>query len=235
MSDGAASPGSPAQRTPLRVAFADELEQLRLQVELMAVRVDQNLERMRTVLDSGDEHLVPVALTSDDEIDAMNVSLTERCYALLCREAPVATDLRFVVSVLRILSELERIGDLALRVIKQAPDQPLLLSNPATFDILEAMADHAIDCYRESLRAWATMDLGLATALATSNRSMDLYYERLMQEVLRIQGPDAVRIALATFYVGRSLERISDHASIVGARLRYLITGDPDHLNAEVR
>ena len=223
--------GSP----PIRQAFAEELEQLRLQVELMAVRVDQNLERMRDVLVSGEDLLVPLALACDDEIDAMNVSLTERCYALLRREAPVATDLRFVVSVLRILSELERVGDLALRVIKQAPDQQLLAANGSTFDILQAMAEHAIDRYRESLRAWATMDLGLATDLATSNRSMDLYYDRLMQEVLRVEGPDAVPIALATFYAGRSLERISDHAGIIGARLRYLITGDPAHLNAEVR
>jgi phosphate transport system protein len=220
---------------PSRIGFTEELEQLRLQVELMAIRVDQNLERMRDVLATGDESLVPVALASDDEVDAMNVSLTERCYAVLRREAPVATDLRFIVSVLRVLSELERVGDLALRVIKQAPDHALLSANRSTFDILQAMAEHAVDRYRDALRAWATMDLSLATELATTTRSMELYYERLMQDVMRIEGPNAVPIAVATFFAGRSVERISDHASIIGARLRYLITGDPDHLNAEVR
>src|SRR5688500_10129786 len=102
----------------LRQAFAAELEQLRLQVELMAIRVDQNLERMREVLRAGDRELAQRAIDADDDIDAMHVSLMERCYDLLRREAPVATDLRFVVSVLRILSELERIGDLSLRVDK---------------------------------------------------------------------------------------------------------------------
>ena len=121
---------------PMRTAFAAELEQVRLQVELMAVRVDQNLERMRDVLERGEVSVVELSFAADDEIDAMNVSLTERCYDLLRREAPVASDLRFVVSVLRVLSELERIGD---------------------------------------------------------------------------------------------------HAAIIGARLRYLLTGDPDHLAAEVR
>ncbi len=220
---------------PTRIGFTEELEQLRLQVELMAIRVDQNLERMRGVLASGDQSIVPIALASDDEVDAMNVSLTERCYAVLRREAPVATDLRFVVSVLRVLSELERVGDLALRVIKQAPEHALLSANRSTFDILRAMADHAVDRYRDALRAWATMDLNLATDLATTTRSMELYYERLMLDVMRIEGPNAVPIAVATFFAGRSVERISDHASIIGARLRYLITGDPDHLNAEVR
>ncbi len=220
---------------PVRQSFADELEQLRLQVELMAVRVDQNLERLRGVLESGEEALVAPSLQADDEIDAMNVSLTERCYDLLRREAPVASDLRFIVSVLRVLSELERIGDLALRVIKLAPEHDLIAAAPTTFDILVAMGEHVVDRYRLALRAWATMDLGLATELAVPSRAMDVFYERLMAELLRLQGPDAVRQAVAVFTAGRSIERIADHAAIIGARLRYLITGDPAHLTAEVR
>ncbi|HET6833960.1 MAG TPA: PhoU domain-containing protein, partial [Acidimicrobiales bacterium] len=106
---------------PLRSAFQAELDQLRLQVELMGVRVDQNLELMREALQSGDEHLMDQAFRSDDEIDAMHLSLLERCYQLLNREAPVASDLRFVVSVVRILSEFERVGDLSLRILKITP------------------------------------------------------------------------------------------------------------------
>ena len=219
----------------IRTAFTAELEQLRLQVELMAVRVDQNLERMRDVLERGDVDLVAVALLADDEIDAMNVSLTERCYDLLRREAPVASDLRFVVSVLRVLSELERVGDLALRVIKLAPEHDLIASNQPTYDILRAMADDAIDRYRDVLRAWATLDLMVATEPAAPGRSMDVFYERLLAELLRLAGPDAARVAITTFAAGRALERIGDHATIIGARLRYLLTGDPDHLAAEVR
>ncbi len=220
---------------PVRTAFTAELDQLRLQVELMGVRVDQNLERMRDVLCKGEVGAVALALVADDEIDAMNVSLTERCYDLLRREAPVASDLRFVVSVLRVLSEFERVGDLALRVIKLAPDHQLLAASEQTFDILMTMADGAIERYREALAAWAGLDLRRASELATSSRPMDLYFDRLMAEVLRLEGPDAVRIAVTTCYAGRSLERIGDHAAIIGARLRYLLTGDPNHLVAEVR
>jgi phosphate transport system protein len=220
----------------LRQTFTAELEQLRLQVELMAVRVDQNLEAMRDILLSGDPVIAQRAFTADDEIDSMNVSLTERCYELLRREAPVASDLRFVVSVLRVLSELERIGDLALRVHRTASEQhQLIASQPVAFDVLLAMADEAVDRFRTALRAWATLDLGLATELATASRTMDLFYERLMNEVVALDGHDAARVAVALFAAGRALERIGDHAGIIGARLRYLITGDPDHLAAEVR
>jgi phosphate transport system protein len=221
--------------TPVRKSFQEELDQLRLQVELMGVKVDHNLERLRAVLVVGDASAAAAAVACDDQIDAMNVSLTERCYELLAREGPVASDLRFIVSVLRILSELERIGDLALRVAKLQPDRHLWAGNAGTYDILVSMGDVAVEAYRDALRAWSAQDLGLATELATQVRAMDLHYERLMAELLRLHGPDAVRVATTTLIAGRSLERIADHAAIIGARLRYLLTGDPDHLTAEVR
>jgi phosphate transport system protein len=225
----------PAPGEPLRQGFHDELEQLRLQVELMGVRVDENLERMRTVLRTGDEVLAATAFAADDDIDAMNVSLTERCYLLLGRESPVASDLRFVVSVVRIISELERVGDLALRVVKLWPEQAVLCRTGVVWDILLTLADEAVELYRTSLRAWSSQDLGLATTLATQGRGLDLYYERLVIELQRLEGPTAVRVAMDALVAGRALERIADHSAIIGARLRYLITGEPAHLAAEVR
>jgi len=228
-------PSSQPPGEPMRHGFHEELDQLRLQVELMGVRVDENLERMRAVLRTGDELLAAAAYTADDEIDAMNVSLTERCYLLLGRESPVASDLRFVVSVVRIISELERIGDLALRVVKLAPEHAVLSSTGVVWDVLLTVADEAVETFRTALRAWSSQDLGLATELATDGRNLDLYYERLVAELQQLQGPDAVRIAMDAFVAGRALERIADHSAIIGARLRYLITGEPAHLAAEVR
>ncbi len=219
----------------MRRSFHDELEQLRMQVELMGVKVDQNLERMRGIVIEGSESVARAALAQDDDIDAMNLSLTERCYDLLARENPVASDLRFVVSVLRILSELERIGDLALRVVELNPQRHLWAGSEATYDIIVSMADNAVEAYRTALRAWSAQDLGLATELAESVQTMDAHYEQLMAGLMRLTGEDAVAIATSSLIAGRSLERISDHSAIIGARLRYLITGDPDHLSAEVR
>jgi phosphate transport system protein len=228
-------PSEPFGDEPMRHSFQQDLDQLRLQVELMGVRVDENLERMRNLLRNQDSALAETALQADDEIDAMNVSLTERCYLLLTREAPVASDLRFVVSVLRIISELERVGDLALRVVKLVIDEPGLARHETVWDILVTVADEAVEIFRTSLRAWSSQDLGLATELATHTRGLDLYYEQLISELQRMVGPDAVRVAMGTFVAGRALERIADHSAIIGARLRYLLTGEPAHLAAEVR
>ena len=219
----------------VRVGFADELSHLRLQVEVMGVRVDENLERMRSFLATGDLAVAEASLIADDDIDAMNLSLTERCYDLLAREAPVASDLRFIVSVMRVLGELERIGDLSLRVAKVGSDWELVRSHAATYDILITMADTAVDLYRRALAAWSALDLELAEELARSGHALDLVNEQLTRELLRLDGPSAVPTALHSLVIGKALDRIADHASIIGSRLRYLITGDPAHLAAEIR
>ena len=219
----------------MRAGFSGELEQIRLQVEVTAVRVGEAVARMRSVLATGDLDVAAQALAADDEIDAMVVSLTERTYDLIRRESPVASDLRFLVSALRMLEELERIGDLSLRVVKQAPEQPLLASRPPIFRTLEAMAALAEDLYRTALGAWSAQDLDAACTLAVRNRSMDGHYADLLRHILELEGPGATHLAVAAVLTGRALERIADHAVIVGERLRYLLTGDPAYLASEIR
>lgn len=220
---------------PLRPGYAAELDQLRLQVELMAVRVDENLERMRTVLRHGDVRLAAVAVNADDDIDAMSVSLTERCYDLLAREQPVAGDLRFVVSVLRVLGEFERVGDLALRVVKLAPDHQLLQADALAFELLLDLADAAVDRYRVALQAWSVGSIEGATELVSTPSVAGMLEEALMARLVTLEGSDAVAIAIRSLVAGKSLERIADHAGIIGARLLYLLTGDAGHLVQEVR
>jgi phosphate transport system protein len=225
---------------PLRGAFYDELDQIRLQVELMGVRVDQNLERMREILRTGDEGLASAALAADDEIDAMHMSLLERCYDLLGRESPVASDLRFVVSVVRILSELERVGDLALRVVKLAPRVEAMSRTGETWDVLLTIVDTAVEQYRTALRAWSSQDLALAVELVEHAPPLYAFQERLVNNMrLGVLGAsddaEAARVIMSQYVIAQAADRIADHAAIIGARLRYLITGEPAHLAAEVR
>lgn len=234
MSPGASADPDP-DPTPLRIQYSAELDQLRLQVELMGVRVDENLERMRELLVESNETLAGHALRADDDIDAMNVSLTERCYHVLARETPVASDLRLVLAVVRVTGELERIGDLALRVVKLWPDLPMMRTQERSFDILSVMAEQSVERFRTALRAWAAQDLDLATDLATSRWTMGMLTEQLVESLMHASGPDAVPCALRFMTAGQALDRIADHAALIGVRVRYLITGDAAHLAAEVR
>lgn len=225
----------PAAPQALRVHYAAELDQLRLQVEVMALRVDQNLERMCTVLETGDPVLAAAARAADDGIDAMSVSLTERCHDILAREQPVARDLRFVVSVLRVLGEFERVGDLSLRVVNACDDHHLLRANDTTFGLLLELASAAVERYRAAAAAWAAESADAARLLLAAPSRADVLEARLTSEVLRVSGSDAAPIVVRTLEAGRALERIADHAGIIATRLLFLVTGDAGHLAGEVR
>lgn len=201
---------------------------------MMALKVDEALQKSIHVLLEGDARAADEVVAGDDEIDAMLVSLTERCYDLLIRQSPVASDLRLVVSVLRILYDLERTGDLSLRIVKLAPEQTLLASNPETFEILEAMADEARGLFSCAVRAWATQDLKLAHSLEVRDDAMDEYNSRLMRAVMTLEGDQAAPLAVTTLLAGRALERIADHSVMIGERLRYMLTGDVGSLSKEI-
>ena len=136
--------------------------------------------------------------------------------------------------MVRILSDLERTGDLCLRIVKLAPSQPLLSSNAATFGILRAMAGEALELFRTALKAWSTGDLRLARTLEERDDALDDHYSNLMQEVLRFEGPDAVPMAIQTLAAGRALERIADHSVMIGERLRYMLTGSFEPISKEI-
>lgn len=200
----------------------------------MGLRVDAALEGSTRVLLSGDLERAAEVAVGDDEIDAMFVSLSEKCYELLGRQSPVASDLRLIVSVLRILSDLERTGDLCLRIVKLAPDHHLLVAHPESFAILRAMAEEALGLFRSAMRAFSTRDLRLAHSLEQRDDAMDEHYSQLTEMIMRFQGPDAVRQAVQALQAGRALERIADHSVTIGERLRYMLTGNIESLSREI-
>ena len=200
----------------------------------MALKVDEALRRSTNVLLTGDRDLAEEVIAADDDIDGMLVSLTGRCYDLLCRQTPVASDLRLIVSVLRIVSDLERTGDLCLRIVKLAPHHHLLTANGETFEILRHMTFEAVDLFRVSIRAWATMNLRLAMSLEERDDAMDEHYSSLMEAVVSLSGPSAVSIAIETIAAGRALERIADHSVMIGERIRYMLTGNEESLSREI-
>lgn len=220
---------------PLRHRFVAELEELQLQVEVMAARVHEAVRGARRVLEDNDAGIAGCVVRADDDIDAMAVSLTERCYDLLRREGPVASDLRLVVSVLRILEELERIGDLALRIVKCADDRPALAAHPDVLAVLVRMARVAEESFEIALDAWSSRRPERVRLLADRERVMDDHYRELTGRLFSVSGDDVAHVAITAVLVGRSLERISDHAVVIGERLGYVLTGDARYLASEVR
>lgn len=218
-----------------RQLYVGELEDLRLQVELMGIKVDRNVERMREVLLHGNERVGALAVAADDDIDDTYIALTNRCYEVMARQAPVATDLRLLVSVVRVTAEFERVGDLALRVVKVTlAGHAELRDTPSIFDILAVMADRGTEAFRTALDGWSSGDLAIVEPIVASPPLAGLQ-EQLVASITRLVGPPAPQLAARAVIIGQALDRIGDHARVVAARVRYLLTGDPAHLAAEVR
>ena len=216
-----------------REVFADELDGLRLQVEVMTLLVREAVYRARDVIRLGDPEIAQALIDADDAIDDMQVSLTEFCYQLLAKEAPVASDLRLVVSVIRVLHELERIGDLAIRVAKAVEDQPVIAKHPEVFEVLARLADNVVERFEAVQTGWSAASIEPLELLDETDPLAE-FADPLVQHVLALDGADAVRVALAAMSVGRSLDRIGDHTQVMACRLRYLVTGDPVYLADEV-
>ncbi|MDH3679996.1 MAG: hypothetical protein OEV40_08625 [Acidimicrobiia bacterium] len=218
---------------PARLGFSDDLESLRLQVEVMALLVADSVTGARRILDEPNPEIAAQLVEADDAIDEMHVSLLEQCYTMLAREAPVASDLRLIVSVIRVLHELERIGDLALRVAKAVDDIPLVACHPEVFEVLRALADNVAGRFLAVQRGWSAASLEPLAELDDID-PLIAFADPLVSRLMALSGDDAVRVALAAMGVGRSFDRIGDHTEIMASRLRYLVTGDPSYLAYEV-
>lgn len=216
-----------------RIAFQDELEALRLQVELLTIQVGEAVRRARRVVATGDRAVADELIASDDTIDAAAVSLTDACYHLLAREAPVASDLRLVVSVIRVVHTLERIGDLSLRVARTVDEHPLLASRPEVHEILVRLADNVAARFAAVQEGWSAVSVAPLERLDTLEPLAD-FADELVRELVALDGPGAVQTALAAAAVGRAFDRIGDHCQIMACRLKYLVTGDVAYLADEV-
>lgn len=198
----------------------------------MAILVGEAVERSRQVVATGDDTIARAIIDADDAIDQMQVSLTEECYSLLAKQAPVAADLRLVVSVIRVLHELERIGDLAIRVANAVADQPLIAEHPAVFEVLTRLADNVTARFASVQEAWSAFSMDPLIQLAAIDPLVE-YGDPLVSHLMDLNGDDSVRVALAAMAVGRSFDRIGDHTQIMACRLQYLVTGDSSYLAAE--
>ena len=220
-------------RTPRRIGFSDDLEELRLQVEVMALLVGEAVTGARQVLRTADRGLAERMVGADDAIDEMHISLIEHCYQLLARQSPMASDLRLIVSVIRYLHELERIGDLALRVAKAVDDVPMIARCDEVFPVLVDLADNVVTRFDAVREGWSTVSVEPLDRLAAIE-SLDAFADPLVSRIVALEGEDAVRLALAAMAIGRSFDRIGDHTWIMASRLRYLVTGESGHLADEV-
>ena len=217
----------------MREPFQAALDALRVDVDALGLMAERAVAGSVASLVGGDPGRARNVIDGDDMLDDLFVALEERAYALVAQQAPVATDLRFLMSALRVMADYEKAGDRAVAVAKTALAE--WDREPATLALLGRMGDLALTLLKAARRVWLDLDLAVAAGLEERDGALDDCYRRLTEHLIARDGPGASALALHAHAAGRNLERIADHAVMIGARVSYLLTGDPSALAAEIR
>lgn len=213
-----------------RADFDRDLSQLEAEIIMMAGLVEsaiitaleglveRNLEKSQRVIDE------------DDRIDTKEQKIEDAAIDLLRKEAPMASDLRRIMSTLFVASELERIGDYAEGIAKisliMGNEPPLkeLIDIPRMADIALNMLKHSLEAFVERDRRKATQ---MARSIAISDDEVDVLYDTVQADLIELmkQSPDNVERATYLLWAAHNLERVADRATNIAERAIYLVTG----------
>ncbi|MGI9033852.1 MAG: phosphate signaling complex protein PhoU [Acidimicrobiales bacterium] len=213
--------------TEIRKIFHEDLAELRADVIHLGAMAGEAIQAATDALLETDLAAVERVAASDRAIDALDHTIEEHVYLLLARQQPMASDLRSLVAVLRVIHEIERIGDLMVKVAKATRrlyPEPL---DPRVRGLVDRMRDQAGAQLRLAVDAYAELDLAKAQALPDMDDVLDELQKDLFQAIFARHGTDdaAVRRAVQLALIGRFYERVGDHATNIADRVTYMITG----------
>lgn len=211
----------------MRDAYHEELDSIGDGLVEMARQVGSAIGRATTALLDADLNVAEGVIAADEKVDGLQRELENRAIALLARQQPVATDLRIVVTSLRMSADLERSGDLARHVAKLArlrfPETAVPHDLHST--ILE-MGQLAQRLMAKAAEVIVTKDVDDALQLEADDDRMDELHRTLFQHLLDDRWKHGIETAVDVTLVGRYYERFADHAVSVAKRVVYLVTGE---------
>ena len=216
----------------MRVEYHSEMEQLRADLVRLGAMVSETIGRGTAALLDRDLHSAQELIDGDDAIDDFCLDLEDRCCRILALQSPIAGELRFVLTTLRLIGELERSADLMVNVCKASRRIYDVNFDPQLRGLIQQMGVEAAFLMRSAIDAYVDADTSLAAALDDiDDRLDDLqtdYVEAIFESHhdgnINLQG--AVQMAM----IGRYYERVGDHAVNIGERVIYMVTGWlPEH------
>ncbi len=218
----------------MREAFHDELESIFAELAAIGRRVETAVALATEALMTGDPAIAEQVISADIEIDLAREQVEDRAFTLLSLQQPVAGDLRTVVAALRMVSELERMGDLSVHVAKIARLRVPDLAVPEMVKpTMVAMAKVAEDMVARVCDVIVHRDVEAAIALGRDDEQMDQLRRRSFAELLGDDWAYGVEAAVDIALLGRYYERIADHAVSVANRVVFVVTGhNPESVGA---
>jgi phosphate transport system protein len=206
--------------------FERELRTLRDRLLAMGGRAEQQIARAVEALRARDENIAAQVIADDQSIDEDERNIDELAFLILARRQPVASDLRFVMLALKVVTDLERIGDLAVNIAKRVKDLVRLPPSPMQ-ERLELLAERVLSALQLALDAFVHADAERAEKVIAGDRDIDALNTHVITDLLASDAEDVKNLArsLALSSVSRYFERIGDHATNIAEMVIYFVRG----------
>jgi phosphate transport system protein len=216
--------------------FDAELENVRSRVLQMGGLVEDQIIRAMDALVAGDMQLIDKVIADDHRVNGMEVELDELCSHIIARRQPAAVDLRLLITVIKTITDLERIGDEAEKIGRMAK----LIHTAERLHMprmdLSHVADRALAMLRQSLDAFARLDVSEAMGVVKQDEEVDDAFRAIMRQLITfmMEDPRTISRSLEILFIAKAIERIGDHAKNMAEYVIYMVKGrDVRHTSIE--
>ncbi|SEL27533.1 phosphate signaling complex protein PhoU [Halomonas daqiaonensis] len=222
--------------------FNQELDELKTHLMAMGGLVEKQVQDAVGALLDSDSALAERVVANDRAVNDMQIKIDEECTQVLARRQPTASDLRLVLAVIRAASDLERIGDEASKIARNAIELIEADNGNRGFVEVRMLSEHVRRMVRDALTSFARLDTELALKLVHEDDEVDNEYRSAMRSLMTFMMEDARSISsiLSVMWILRALERIGDHANNLAEYVVYLVKGldirhtDPEDLDKDI-
>jgi phosphate transport system protein len=208
--------------------FRRELEKIKKKLLTLGSMVEERVQLVLKAIEESDADLANQVLRTDYEIDEMEVDIEEECLKALALYQPVAIDLRFIIAVIKINNDLERIGDQAVNIAERLITITKSERLPEVYFDYSTMGLKAQEMLRLSLESLINMDLDEAYKVVTKDDEVDRIkheaYDRIKSAMA--ENPDKIGYLINLLLISRHLERLADHTTNIAEEVIYLIEGE---------
>lgn len=213
--------------------FNVELETIRTNVLTMGGLVEQQLSYAMQALNKQDSELARKVVRDDHKVNSMEVSIDEACTRIIAKRQPTAKDLRLIIAIIKTITDLERIGDVATKIAYVAIETPI--EKDKKFQVsLEPLCRQAIAMLHQVLDAFARMDITAAAAIHKSDDKLDGEYEAVIRQLMTymMEDPKNIPHILQVMWSARAIERVGDRCQNICEYIIYFVKGkDVRHLD----
>ncbi len=205
-----------------------EIDELKKRILGLSALVEESLYKAVKAVEARDEKLAREVIEGDQQLDMVEVEVEEECLKILALHQPVAADLRFIVAVLKINNDLERIGDLAVNIASRAIKLSAIKTQPEALIDFQDLESKVQQMLRRSLESLVNLNEEIAKSVCSSDDAIDDINRSIHKQVIQAtrEHPNDVERFIILLSVSKNLERIADHATNIAEDVLYMIRGE---------